>query len=108
MSEAGSTEVSDTLSQKYKNQQSNIEGRHQLEQCMRSTMCTTRSQPVELVVTNSTMSTCSSHGSCQGRGGGGHSQPTELVVINPAHPIPTTKPNPCHCPPSTCIASICS
>ena len=108
MSEADATEVRDTLSQKYKNQQSNTEGRLQLEQCMRSAMCTTHSQPVELVVTNSAMSTRSSHRSCQGRGGGGRSQPTELVVTNPTHSIPTTKPNPFHCPLSTCIASICS
>ena len=67
MSEAGGTEASDALP-KYKNQQSNIEGRLQLKQRMRSTTCTTRSQPVELVVTNSSMSTRSSRGSHRGWG----------------------------------------
>ena len=90
MSEAGSTEASDTLSQKYKNQQSNIERRLQLEQRMRSNTCTTPPQPVELAVTISAMSTCSSHGYHRGWGGGRRSQPTEFVVTNPAHPIPIT------------------
>ena len=75
MSEAGGTEASNTLP-KYKNQQSNIEGRLQLEQRMCSTTCTTCSQPVELVVTNSAMSTRSLHGSRRGRGGGQRSPAT--------------------------------
>ena len=45
---------------------------------------TTRSQPVELVVTNSAMSTRSSCGSHRGREGRRCSQPTELVVTSPA------------------------
>ena len=48
MSEAGGTEASNALP-KYRNQQSNIKGGLQSEQRMRSTMCTTRSQPAELV-----------------------------------------------------------